>query len=60
MLWHMLNVARNKVANMGMIGYTTSLAKKHKWSEWIAPLEKREDIIGHLISETEKRVATPR
>ena len=45
---------------MGMIGYITSLAEKHKWSEGIAPLEKREDIIGHLMSESEKRVATPR
>ena len=45
---------------MGMIGYTMNLAKKHKWSEGIALLEKREDIIGHLMSETEKRVATPR
>ena len=45
---------------MGMIGYTTSLVKKHKWTEGIAPLEKKEDIIGHLMSETEKRVATPR
>ena len=45
---------------MGMIGYTTSLAKKRKWSEGIASLEMRVDIIGHLISETEKRVATPR
>ena len=60
MLWHMLNVGRNRVANMGMIGYTTSLAEKHKWSEGIAPLEKREYIIGHLMSEFEKHVATPR
>ena len=45
---------------MGMVGYTMSLAKKHKWSEGIAPLEKREDIIGYMISETEKRVTTPR
>ena len=45
---------------MGMIGYTTSLAKKHKWSEGIAPLDKREDIIDHLISKTEKHVATSR
>ena len=45
---------------MRMIGYTTSLAKKHKWSEEIAPLEKKEDIIDHLISETKKRVATPK
>ena len=56
----MPTVARNRVASMGMIGYTTSQTKKHKWSEGIAPLEKREDIIGHLISETEKRVATPK
>ena len=60
MVWHMPNVARNRVASMGMIGYTTSLAKKHKWSEGIAPLEKREDIIGHLISKNEQRVATPK
>ena len=44
---------------MGMIGYATSLAKKHEWSEGIAPLEKGVDIIGLLISETKKRVATP-
>ena len=43
-----------------MIGYTMSFAKKHKWSEGIAPFEKREYIIGHLMSETEKRVATPK
>ena len=53
MAWHMPNIARNKVASMGMIGYITSLVKKHKWSEGIAPLDKKEDIIGQLVSETE-------
>ena len=48
------------MASIGMIGYATSLAKKRKWSEVIASLDKREDIIGHLIDETEKRVTTPR
>ena len=60
MLWHTPNVAHNKVASMGKIGYTMSFAKNHKGSEGISPLEKREDIIGRLISEIEKRVATPR
>ena len=38
---------------MGMIGYAMNHAKEHKWSEGIVPLEEREDITGHLISETE-------
>ena len=38
---------------MGMIGYAMNNAKKHKRSEGIATLEKREDINGHLMSETE-------
>ena len=37
---------------MGMIGYAMNHAKKHELSEGIATLEKREDINGHLISET--------
>ena len=41
------------MASMGMIGYATNHAEEHKWSEGIATLEKREDITGHLISETE-------
>ena len=49
----MPNIARNIVASMNIVGYATSLAKKHKWSEGIAPLEKREDITDHLSSETE-------
>ena len=38
---------------MGMIGYAMSHAEKHERSEGIVTLEKREDIYGHLISETE-------
>ena len=38
---------------MGMIGYAMNHAKKHERSEGIATLKKREDIKGHLISETE-------
>ena len=38
---------------MGMIRYDMSQAKEHEWSEGIATLEKREDITGHVISETE-------
>ena len=38
---------------MGMIGYAMSHAEKHERNEGIATLEKREDINGHLISETE-------
>ena len=38
---------------MGMIGYVVNHAKNHEWNEGIAPFEEREDIIGHLISETE-------
>ena len=33
------------------IGYAMNHADEHEWSEGIATLEKREDIIGHLISE---------
>ena len=36
-----------------MIGYAMSHAKEHEWNEGIATLEKREDIIGYLISEIE-------
>ena len=39
--------------NMGMIGYAMNHAEKYEWSEGIATLEKRGDITGHLISETE-------
>ena len=45
---------------MGMIGYALNHAEKQEWSEGIATLEKREDIIDHLISETEWCVATPK
>ena len=45
---------------MGMIGYAMNHAEKHEWSEGIATLEKREDITGHLISETEQCMATPK
>ena len=38
---------------MGMIGYAMNHAEEHERSERIATLEKREDINGHLISETE-------
>ena len=38
---------------MGMIGYAMNHAAEHERSEGIATLEKREDINGHLISETE-------
>ena len=37
---------------MGMIEYAMSHAEEHERSEGIATLEKREDINGHLISET--------
>ena len=37
----------------GYVGYAMSHAEKHEWSEGISILEKRRDIIGHLISETE-------
>ena len=37
---------------MRMIGYAMSHAKEHERSDGIATLEKREDINGHLISET--------
>ena len=45
---------------MGMIGYAMYHTEEHKRSEGIATLEKREDIYGHLISETEQCVATPK
>ena len=45
---------------MGMIGYAMNHAKKHERSEGIATLEQREDINGHLMSETEQCVATPK
>ena len=45
---------------MGMIGYAIDHAEKHEWSDGITSLEKREDITGHLISETEQCVATPK
>ena len=45
---------------MGMIGYAMNHAKEHERSEGISTLEKREDINGHLISETEQCVATPK
>ena len=35
-----------------MIGYAMNHAKDHDWSEEIAPLEEREDITSHLISES--------
>ena len=38
---------------MCMIGYVTNHAKEHESNEGIAPLEEREDISGHLISESE-------
>ena len=38
---------------MGMIGYAMDYAEKPEWSDGISTLEKREDITGHLISETE-------
>ena len=41
------------MTSMGMIGYAMSHAEKHERSEGIATLEKREDIYGYLISETE-------
>ena len=34
-------------------------AEEHERSEGIATLEKREDVKGHLISETKQCVATP-
>ena len=40
------------VTSMGMIGYAMSHAKEHEWSERIATLVKRQDVTGHLISET--------
>ena len=43
-----------------MIGYAISQAKELEWSEGIFTLKKREDITGHLISETEYCVATPK
>ena len=45
---------------MGMIGYAMNHVKKHERSEGIAILVKRKDITGHLISETEQCVATPK
>ena len=36
-----------------MIRYAMSHAEKHERSEGIATVEKREDIKGHLMSETE-------
>ena len=36
-----------------MIGYAMNHAEDHERSEGIATLKKREDINGHLISETE-------
>ena len=38
---------------MGMIRYAMNYAKENERIEEIATLEKREDISGHLISETE-------
>ena len=38
---------------MRMIGYAVIHDKEHERSEGIATLERREDISGHLISETE-------
>ena len=38
---------------MGMIRYAMNHAEEHERSEGIATLEKREDVSGHLISETE-------
>ena len=38
---------------MGMIAYVMNHAEKHELSEGISTLENREDITGHLISETE-------
>ena len=37
----------------GKYGYAKKNAKKHEWSDEIATLEKRGDITGYLISETE-------
>ena len=45
---------------MGMIGYAMDHAKEHERSEGISTLEQREDIKGHLMSETEQCVATPK
>ena len=45
---------------MDIIAYALNHVEKHKWSEGIATLKKREDITGHLISETEQCVATPK
>ena len=41
------------MTSMGMIGYAINHAEEHERSEGIATLEKREDINGRLISETE-------
>ena len=38
---------------MDMIGYAMNHVEKYEWSEGIVTLEKKEDIIDHLISETE-------
>ena len=38
---------------MVLIGYAMNHAEKYERSEGIATLEKKENIIGHLISETE-------
>ena len=38
---------------MGMIGYAMGHAEEYERSEGIVTLEKREDINGHVISETE-------
>ena len=45
---------------MGMIGYAMNHAKEHERSEGIITIEKREAIKGHLITETEQGVATPK
>ena len=45
---------------MGMIVYAMIHSREHERSEGIAPLEKRVNITGLLISETEKCMAIPR
>ena len=42
-----------RIENPTMIGYAMSHAEEHEWSEGIVTLKMREDINGHLISETE-------